>query len=321
MRVLQEKDREELLCYVRKEPEMNLFLIGDMENFGVESETVNFYLHEERGRWDFIILRFHQYFILYSQYEDYNAEEAVAFLRGQKPDCISGKTVLLERIAPAFPQWTLDSTYMSRCNPAEGGSAQADGQTDDSADVHANDRADGQANNQTDSQANDQTDGQVNEQTDSQANDQANDPMNGRAGGLVIRRLGREDVAEAIDLLSDIREFSKTYKKTEREEQIRRMADEMAQGSKMAVGGFLDGCMVSTASTSAENSESAMIVGVATVEGLRGRGYASAVVSALCRDCFGRGKKYLCLFYDNPVAGRIYNRIGFQELGEYGMLR
>lgn len=285
MRVLQEKDREELLRYVRKEPEMNLFLIGDMENFGVESETVNFYLHEERDRWDFIILRFHRYFILYSQYEDYNAEEAVAFLRGQKPDCISGKTVLLERIAPAFPQWTLDSTYMSRCNPAEGGSAQADGQTDDSAD--------GQAN------------GWVGEQPD----------------GLVIRRLEREDVAEAIDLLSDIREFSKTYKRTEREEQIRRMEDEMAQGGKVAVGGFLDGRMVSTASTSAENSESAMIVGVATVEGLRGRGYASAVVSALCRDCFGRGKKYLCLFYDNPVAGRIYNRIGFQELGEYGMLR
>lgn len=70
-----------------------------------------------------------------------------------------------------------------------------------------------------------------------------------------------------------------------------------------------------------ENSESAMIVGVATAEGHRGKGYASAVVEALCRDCFERGKKYLCLFYDNPVASRIYNRIGFQELGEYGMLR
>ena len=265
MRILHEEDREEILRYVKKEPEMNLFLIGDLENFGVESETVNFYLHEERDRWDFLILRFHQFFILYSQYEDYNAEEAIAFLGRQEPDCISGKTVLLKRIAPAFPQWTLESTYMSRCDRTEGRERQME--------------------------------------------------------NLAIRRLEKEDVPEAIDLLSDIEEFSRTYKKEEKAEQINRMKDEMIQGSKAAVGGYLNGRMISTASTSAENSESAMIVGVATAREFRGKGYASAVVSALCRDCFARGKKYICLFYSNPVAGRIYNRTGFRELGEYGMLR
>lgn len=270
MRILQEKDREMILQYVRKEPEMNLFLIGDLENFGVESETVNFYLHEERDRWDFLVLRFHQFYILYSQYEDYNAEEAITFLKKQqKVDCISGKTVLLEKIAPAFPQWKIDSTYMSRCNDME----------------------------------------------------ESTEMISGKPDNLMIRLLEKEDAAEAIDLLSDIEEFAKTYKGEEREEQIRRMKEEMDQGSKAAVGGFLNGRMVSIASTSAENSESAMIVGVATASEYRGKGYASAVVQSLCRDCFGRGKKYLCLFYDNPVAGRIYNRIGFQELGGYGMLR
>lgn len=269
MRTLEEKDREKILHYVRKEPEMNLFLIGDLENFGVESETVNFYLHEERGRWDFLILRFHQFYILYSQYEDYNAKEAIAFFRERTPDCISAKTVLLERIAPAFPQWKIDSTYMSRCNHVE---------------------PDGVCGLED-------------------------------TGGFVVRRLEREDVLEAVSLLSAIEEFAKTYKKEEFQEQVKRMDEEMAQGSKAAVGGFLDGRMVSIASTSAENSESAMIVGVATLPEYRGKGCASAVVKALCRDCFERGKKYLCLFYDNPVAGRIYNRIGFKELGEYGMLR
>lgn len=265
MRTLHEQDREEILRYVGKEPEMNLFFIGDIESFGVENETVNIYLHEERDRWDFLILRFHQYFLLYSQYEDYNAQEAIEFFRGQQPDCISGKTVLLEKIAPAFPQWTIESTYMSRCNRVEDRFSESD--------------------------------------------------------DLAIRRLEREDVAEAIDLLMDIREFSKTYKKVEREEQIRRMTEEMAMGSKAAVGGFLDGRLIAIASTSAENSESAMVVGVATAAECREKGYASAVVSALCRNCFERGKKYLCLFYDNPVAGRIYNRIGFREMGQYGMLR
>ena len=265
MRILQEKDREEILRYVGEEPEMNLFFIGDIETFGVESETVNIYVHEERDRWDFLILRFHQYFLLYSRYEDYNAGEAVEFFKGQRPDCISGKTSLLEKIAPAFPQWKIQSTYMSRCNRVA-----------DSFETPA---------------------------------------------GLVIRRLELRDVPEAMGLLSEIQEFSKTYKKSELPEQTRRMEEEMAQGCKAAVGGFLNGRMIATASTSAENSESAMVVGVATAKEHRGKGYASAVVAALCRDCFERGTKYLCLFYDNPVAGRIYNRIGFQELGEYGMLR
>lgn len=279
MRILHEEDREQLLGYVRKEPEMNLFLIGDLENFGIENETVNFYLHEERDRWDFVILRFHQFFILYSQYEDYNAEEAIAFLNNQKTDCISGKTELLKQIAPAFPQWAIDNTYMSRCDHVE-------------------------------------NDVRLPHSEQSNASDNMSD-----AEDLILRRLEEIDVPEAIDLLADIEEFAKTYKKNERDEHIKRMKDEMAQGSKVTVGGFLNGQLVTVASTSAENSESAMVVGVATVKEHRGKGYASAVVTALCQDCFERGKKYICLFYDNPVAGRIYNRIGFREIGKYGMLR
>lgn len=265
MRMLHEQDREAILRYVRKEPEMNLFLIGDLENFGVENETINFYLHEERNRWDFLILRFNRFFILYSQYEDYNAAEAAGFFRGREIDCISGKTVLLRKIAPAFPQWNLEFTDLSRCDRMKGSTEQPE--------------------------------------------------------GLVIRRLEKEDVTEAIDLLTNIEEFAKTYKKEERMEKIREMEKEMAKGSKVSVGGFLDGRMVSVASTSAENSESAMIVGVATALGYRGKGYASGVVRTLCRDCFERGKKYLCLFYSNPVAGKLYSGIGFEKLGSYGMLR
>lgn len=49
-------------------------------------------------------------------------EEVITFFREKESDgidCISGKTALLERIAPAFPQWKIDSTYMSRCNDIE----------------------------------------------------------------------------------------------------------------------------------------------------------------------------------------------------------
>lgn len=69
-----------------------------------------------------------------------------------------------------------------------------------------------------------------------------------------------------------------------------------------------------------ESDRSAMIVSVATRPGFRGRGYASATVAALCRGAFAGGKQFLCLFYDNPDAGRIYRRLGFAELGQYAML-
>ena len=231
----------------------------------MESETINFYVHEERDCWDFLVLRFRKFFILYSRYEDYNAEKAAAFFKGKEIDCVSGKTVLLERIAPAFPQWEMKSTYMSRCDGVKG----------------------------------------------------TGEPPE----GLVIRRLEKGDVPEAINLLEDIEQFRKTYKKERKGEEIRVMEEEITNGSKVSVGGFLEGRLVALASTSAENSESAMIVGVATALGYREKGYGSAVVRTLCQDCFERGKKYLCLFYDNPVAGKIYNRIGFTELGTYGMLR
>ena len=277
MRILQEEDRKLLEEFLYREPEMNLFLIGDLENYGINSEAVSFYLHEEKRAhsgsvqneselyWDFVILRFYQSYILYSPYEDYNAEEAIQFLKTQNPEGISGREELLKRISPAFPQWELQSDFMSRCNRIE---------------------------------------------------DQFQVPEE-----LEIRVLGAEDMAEAVDLLYDIEEFKKGYEKNVKAVHIRRMQEEMEQGGKLALGGYRDGRLVSIAETSAENTRSAMVVGVATKPEYRKRGYASAVVSALCRNCFDRGKEFLCLFYDNPAAGRIYNKIGFVELGKYGMLR
>jgi len=76
--------------------------------------------------------------------------------------------------------------------------------------------------------------------------------------------------------------------------------------------------MVSAASTAAENSKSAMVVGVCTLDGYKRKGYASQCMSKLCYDVLSEGKE-LCLFYDNPDAGKIYNRIGFKEIDHWTM--
>ncbi|QDP41689.1 GNAT family N-acetyltransferase [Radiobacillus deserti] len=78
------------------------------------------------------------------------------------------------------------------------------------------------------------------------------------------------------------------------------------------------GEIVSTASTTAENSISAMIVAVGTLEKAKRKGYATLCLTKLCRDLLEEGKE-LCLFYDNPAAGTIYKRIGFEDIGTWTM--
>ena len=87
------------------------------------------------------------------------------------------------------------------------------------------------------------------------------------------------------------------------------------------LGVFYKDKLVSLASTSAPSEISAMVVGVASEASFRNRGLASAAVSKLVKDELSSGKRYLCLFYDNPSAGRIYKKIGFKEDGLYAMLK
>ncbi|WP_346764171.1 GNAT family N-acetyltransferase [Bacillus sp. N1-1] len=81
----------------------------------------------------------------------------------------------------------------------------------------------------------------------------------------------------------------------------------------------MDGQPVSAASTAAENSQSAMVVGVCTLPDYKRNGYATTCSSKLCYDVLSEGK-VLCLFYDNPDAGTIYKRIGFQDIEKWMMI-
>lgn len=79
------------------------------------------------------------------------------------------------------------------------------------------------------------------------------------------------------------------------------------------------GEMVSVVQTTAENSLSAMIVGVATKLSARGQGLMSTCLSKLCTDIINEGKS-LCLFYNNPSAGSVYLKMGFKTIDDWSML-
>jgi predicted GNAT family acetyltransferase len=80
----------------------------------------------------------------------------------------------------------------------------------------------------------------------------------------------------------------------------------------------IGGEIVSAALSNVETREMAMIGGVFTAESMRNRGYATAAMTALCASLIADGLEP-CLFYDNPAAGTVYKRLGFQEIGEWRM--
>lgn len=261
MRKLTERDRGKLLEYVGAEPEVNLFFIGDVENFGVESDEVGIWAFGSEETRDSVVLRFMNNFVVYSRNAGYDAGEVGAFLRTQNPGMISGRLDLIDRLKGFFPERHLSAETLSKCVAVM-------------AEVRVPD-------------------------------------------GTLLRRLTPDDAEELAALLAGIEEFRVSYGDVDAS--IRKLRKNLAFGST-GVGLYSDGMLISTAQTTAENSVSAMVVAVATHPAFRGRGCASAVVSGLCREAFRNGKKFLCLFYDNPQAGRIYNRLGFEPVGQYALL-
>jgi predicted GNAT family acetyltransferase len=77
---------------------------------------------------------------------------------------------------------------------------------------------------------------------------------------------------------------------------------------------------VSTVSTVADTTKSAMVVAVATDPEYRGKGYASTLMIKLLHEYLVNRKKSLCLFFDNPSAGAIYHRLGFKDIDQWVML-
>lgn len=121
-----------------------------------------------------------------------------------------------------------------------------------------------------------------------------------------------QDAEALVELLNSIPEFSDSTITVERKRRG------LKDGTSRSFYIMEDEKMVSTASTTAENSLSAMVVGVATLENYKKKGLATKCMLKLCNQLLLEGKE-LCLFYDNPEAGVIYKRIGFEDIGFWMM--
>jgi uncharacterized protein len=135
---------------------------------------------------------------------------------------------------------------------------------------------------------------------------------------LHIKQLStEEDCLKLYDLISQIEEFSSFQK-----DKIKFVSDKL-KSMAMGLTYFIEenDKVISTVATTAETTTSAMVVAVATDPLYRNRGLATVLMKELMNTYLNNKKKELCLFYDNPSAGKIYLRLGFEYLGSWDMYK
>ncbi|MGL4911549.1 MAG: GNAT family N-acetyltransferase [Romboutsia sp.] len=254
---LKEEHRDLVLNYVSKEPNINLFIIGDIEQYGFDKDFQELWgSFDEENNLKGILLRYENNFIPYIEDldEDVNEfKEIIKSYKGRK--IISGKGTIIEKFKDVLNNYEEKITYF--CELKDNKKLLT---WDDS-----------------------------------------------------IKIAKEQDAQRVNELISTIEEFNIS-------ESVNTLRNKIKDNSKIVY--YIENDkkeMITVSQIVAENSKSAMVVGVATRKGYREKGYMSKCLSKLCNDLLDRNKS-LCLFYDNPKAGKVYHKIGFTEIGIWTML-
>lgn len=87
-----------VMNYLKKEPDFNLFIIGDIERYGYDNYFLDIWAGIDRkGRIEGILLRYFEYLIFYSQ-GNFNVEEFSKLINSLNYLEISGKLELLQKL-------------------------------------------------------------------------------------------------------------------------------------------------------------------------------------------------------------------------------
>ncbi len=288
--------RQELLDWLRMDEPVNLPVIGSIGRHGLSADYHEAWVQRNRrGRWTALIQRLNGHITLCATNLRGGAEELVLFLRFADPLSVSGARHIIRRIQPALDGYCEESFHhmvLPEGNALEflprAGSQVASGLAASvmaTADLATVDMA---------------------------ATDMA-------TAGLAIVDMATADDAEEIGTL---------IFETESFRQEGRSAAEVADGIRTGIlsGGVrhivmrLGGGIVSHACTTVETNDCALISGVTTRYDAQRRGYASCLVSCLCRQLLAEGR-HPGLFCGEPAARALYLKLGFREQGKHIMLR
>jgi len=266
IRKLTKQDHEQLMELVLPQASINLFIIGDIEMYGYETD-----FQELWGDFDGqdnlrgVLLRYYDSFIVYGQ-KKYDVQGFVQLINNHhEQPTIAGEESILLPLRPFFKDsHKVKDTYFAECRA----------ETLKTSD---------------------------NEKLLNQ-----------------VKKATVADASRLVELLFTIEEFDIATRLDFDDyvtRTIKRYEDKAGRDYFIEV----DDKVVSIAQTTAENSKSAMLVGVCTAPDYRMKGYTTAVMSKLLQELFIE-KASVCLFYDNPKAGSIYQRSGFEEIAMWTML-
>jgi predicted GNAT family acetyltransferase len=129
----------------------------------------------------------------------------------------------------------------------------------------------------------------------------------------------KEATVKDIDRIISLRKTIKEFDLSPNSHEMLKKAIESKTGRTYYIENNRDE-IIACVSTTAETSLSAMIVGVCTRSGYRNQGLASSILSSLIQNLL-KEKQTLCLFYDNPIAGKLYKKLGFVDIGKWTMYR
>ena len=249
------KDR--VLNYVAKEPSINLFIIGDIEQYGFDKDFQEVWGNfDDENNLKGVLLRYTNNFIPYIENLDEDVSQFKEIIKSYKGNkIISGKDTIIEKFKDVLNSYDEKITYFCELR--------------DNKKLLSWDNS--------------------------------------------IKCAKEEDAQRIYDLLLTIDEFSI-------KDSVDSIRDRIKDNSKIVY--YIENDkkeIITTSQIVAENSKSAMVVGVATRDGYREKGYMSKCLSKSCSDLLKRNKS-LCFFYDNPKAGQVYHKIGFEELGIWTML-
>lgn len=125
---------------------------------------------------------------------------------------------------------------------------------------------------------------------------------------IKVKKIRFGNINKVVKLYEIIEEFDNTS------------AESIKNGLKTGRGYCIevDRKVVSMVKSTCENSTHAMLVGVGTHPNYRNRGFATNCIVKICKELVDENK-VPCLFYDNIEAGKIYKKLGFEDLGKWSI--
>jgi len=253
------EDLARIFAFAGKEPEINLFMIGDLEFYGMDNDFIDVWIEDDAaGTLKTVLLRYHRNFLLHSETNDYDRAAVLSIVHshdGAFLNCSGGCFAYLREAIPAGA--LIRPMTMARMKRL------------------------------------------IEPEFDT----------------LPARIAVPADAVGICRSIFEIEEFRSLIVET-LEERIQRSKEKIADGFSTHFLIEEDGVVIANANTIAVSRRAAMIGGVFTLPGYRGKGLATSVVSRLCRHLLERDVVPV-LFFENPAAATIYHKLGFVDFAEW----